>query len=51
MKYLRLMDTKIKGKGIDIGFGGCLLSKNCRGWDIEDGDAQFMRGVEDAKYG
>ncbi|MBU1740254.1 MAG: winged helix-turn-helix domain-containing protein, partial [Proteobacteria bacterium] len=38
------------GQGIDIGFGGDLLADNCRGWDVEDGDAQLLRGVPDASY-
>jgi SAM-dependent methyltransferase len=39
-----------KGKGLDIGFGGDLLSVNCRGWDIEHGDAQFLHGLKDSKF-
>src|SRR5258708_29253972 len=38
------------GSGLDIGFGGDLLSDNCAGWDFEHGDAQFLRGVPDSKY-
>jgi SAM-dependent methyltransferase len=43
-------ETYCKGNGIDIGFGGDLLVENCRGWDLEDGDAQLMEGVSDESY-
>jgi predicted SAM-dependent methyltransferase len=45
------------GEGIDIGAGSDPLGeyaeffpqmKNCRSWDIDDGDAQLMASVEDA---
>jgi len=39
-----------RGKGLDIGFGGDLLTKNCRGWDFEDGDAQYLRGLKDHSF-
>lgn len=47
------------GQGIDIGAGPDGLSKqlhhfpritSCRDWDLEDGDAQEMAGVEDETY-
>jgi SAM-dependent methyltransferase len=38
------------GRGLDIGFGGDLLSENCTGWDYEHGDAQYLRGVRDVSY-
>ncbi len=39
-----------QGKGMDIGHGGDILAKNCQGWDIEDGDAQYLRGLEDETF-
>lgn len=39
-----------KGKGLDIGFGGDLLTLNCRGWDREDGDAQYLEGIKDFSF-
>jgi len=33
------------GRGLDIGYGGDLLCDNCVGWDVEDGDAQFLDGI------
>jgi SAM-dependent methyltransferase len=39
-----------RGKGIDIGYGSYLLVENCRGWEIDDGDAQYMIGVPDEEY-
>ncbi len=35
------------GRGLDIGYGGDLLSANCVGWDLEHGDAQLLDGLED----
>ena len=39
-----------RGKGLDIGYGGNLLSRNCRGWDFEHGDAQYLLGLKDATF-
>src|SRR3970282_1033769 len=38
------------GRGLDIGFGGDLLTPNCRGWGFEHGDAQYLRGIGDAAF-
>lgn len=47
------------GDGIDIGSGNDPLEqygemfpgmRTCRSWDTEDGDAQYMRGVDDDTY-
>jgi len=34
------------GNGLDIGFGGDLVCRNARGWDIEHGDAMFLSGLD-----
>ena len=39
-----------QGKGLDIGFGGDLLSENCRGYDFEHGDAQYLRGIKNSCF-
>jgi|GEM_PF-1040562 len=39
-----------QGQGLDIGWGGDLLSPNCTGWDIEDGDSETLDGIADASY-
>ena len=39
-----------QGKGIDIGFGGDLLCKNCKGWDTEWGDAQYMKQIKNGEF-
>lgn len=36
------------GHGIDVGYGGDLVIPNCRGWDIENGDAHELAGIPDA---
>jgi len=47
------------GNGIDIGAGNDSLTQyreffplmqSCRGWDIEDGDAQYMHTISDDSY-
>jgi SAM-dependent methyltransferase len=40
-------DKYFQGAGIDIGYGGDLVVPNCRGWDVEDGDAHELRGIAD----
>jgi SAM-dependent methyltransferase len=39
-----------QGNGLDIGYGGDLLCPNCKGWDIEDGDAQTLEGLPDNHF-
>jgi SAM-dependent methyltransferase len=43
-------DKYLVGKGIDIGCGDDPVTPECRGWDLKDGDAQYMTGVEDETY-
>jgi SAM-dependent methyltransferase len=38
------------GSGIDIGCGDDPVTTDCRQWDLKDGDAQVMAGVEDATF-
>lgn len=38
------------GKGLDIGYGGDLLAPNCDGWDLEQGNAQYLNGVKPGSY-
>jgi len=35
------------GEGLDVGYGGDLVVPNCRGWDVEHGDAHDLAGVAD----
>jgi SAM-dependent methyltransferase len=39
-----------RGRGLDIGYGGDLLAENCRGFDFEDGDAQYLEGLPDEEF-
>jgi len=36
-------DLYCRGAGLDIGHGGDPLLPDVRGWDLEDGDAQYLR--------
>jgi SAM-dependent methyltransferase len=38
------------GKGLDVGHGGDKIVPDSDGWDFEDGDAQYLKGVPDEKY-
>jgi len=38
------------GNGLDIGYGGDAITKNCDGFDIEDGDAHYIKKVINNKY-
>jgi SAM-dependent methyltransferase len=39
-----------RGDGLDIGYGGDLLCSNCRGWDIEHGDAQTLASLPNNQF-
>jgi SAM-dependent methyltransferase len=43
-------DRYFAGQGIDVGYGGDLVVPNCRGWDVEDGDAHELAGIPDASF-
>ena len=38
-------DKFCRGAGIDVGCGADPVTQQCRGWDVQDGDAQKMAGV------
>lgn len=35
-----------RGEGLDIGYGGDILTPECSGWDFRNGDAQYLSGIE-----
>lgn len=39
-----------QGEGIDIGYGSDLIVPGCSGWDIRNGDAQYLREVKDESF-
>ena len=39
-----------KGHGLDVGFGGDLVTKDAEGFDFEHGDAQYLKGKKDNTY-
>ncbi len=43
-------DKYCQGFGLDIGYGGDPILPGVRGWDFEHGDAQLLRGLEDASF-
>jgi ubiquinone/menaquinone biosynthesis C-methylase UbiE len=59
LQDVRFANTYFKGDGIDIGAGPDPINKysqqfplmnTLKVWDIQDGDAQYMKGVEDNTY-
>ncbi len=43
-------DKYCQGRGLDIGFGGDPITATSEGWDFEDGDAQYLKGLENEAY-
>lgn len=43
-------DLYCKGKGLDVGFGGDLITEDAEGYDFEHGDAQYLKGKKDNTY-
>lgn len=43
-------DKYCQGEGLDIGYGADILLPQCSGWDLRNGDAQYLRGVEDESF-
>ena len=39
-----------QGYGLDVGYGGDPIVSNVRGWDFEHGDAQLLKGLDDASF-
>lgn len=39
-----------QGLGLDIGYGGDLVTETAKGWDIEHGDAQCLKGLKDETF-
>ena len=39
-----------QGKGLDIGYGGDLLCNNCVGFDVENGNAQYLKEIQDNQF-
>ena len=46
----KFFDKYCQGYGLDIGYGGDPIVSNVRGWDFEHGDAQLLRGLDDASF-
>ena len=39
-----------KGEGLDVGYGGDVITADCAGWDFRNGDAQYLSGIEDESF-
>ncbi len=40
-------DLYCRGEGLDIGYGSDPVTSNVYGWDMNNGDAQYLEGIED----
>lgn len=49
-KAAGFFERYLRGQGIDVGYGGDLVVPNCRGWDVEDGDAHDLAGIADETF-
>ncbi len=38
------------GKGLDIGYGSDLITKDAQGYDFEHGNAQYLKGINDNSF-
>lgn len=38
------------GEGLDIGYGNDILTPECSGWDLKNGDAQYLSSIEDESF-
>lgn len=43
-------DKYCRGEGLDIGCGNDPVVPGCSGWDLINGDAQYLDGAEDASF-
>lgn len=43
-------DKYCKGEGLDIGCASDPLTTTCSGWDLPNGDAQYLRGIDDESF-
>ena len=39
-----------KGDGLDVGYGADLIVPNASGWDLRNGDAQYLAGIENESF-
>ena len=46
----KFFENYFKGFGLDIGYGGMKVVKNCIGVDFEDTDVQYMKGFRNSSY-
>lgn len=43
-------DKYCHGEGLDVGYGGDVIVPNCAGWDFQNGDAQYLAGIDDESF-
>ena len=43
-------DKYCQGEGLDVGYGGDIIVPECAGWDLRNGDAQYLNGIPDESF-
>lgn len=43
-------DKYCQGEGLDIGYGSDPITPDCSGWDMRNGDAQYLSDIEDESF-
>lgn len=43
-------DKYCNGEGLDVGYGGDIIKPDCSGWDLRNGDAQYLAGIADESF-
>lgn len=43
-------DKYCQGEWLDVGYGGDIIVPECAGWDLRNGDAQYLNGIPDESF-
>lgn len=43
-------DKYCQGEGLDVGYGGDVITPTASGWDFRNGDAQYLSGIEEESF-
>ena len=46
----KFFEKYCNGEGLDIGYGGDIIKPDCSGWDLRNGDAQYLAGISDESF-
>lgn len=46
----KFFEKYCQGEGLDIGYGADIIDFSASGWDLRNGDAQYLAGIEDESF-